>query len=630
MPYFLNDHRVILVTLLQSHTVQHRSPHMNSKQIKISTACSLPVKEHSTTGSLPVKEHSTAMFPPVEEHPTTNAPKAKETENTNLPGKSVNEGLTPNNNNDKIKVNCSISSETRARDLPRTLTTDSKIPVKNKINIGKPLRRSNKNSKIPVWTRTLSVNNDETNNVYTAINTSKKANQIKHTRTITKPKQENLYSFAKNVYSSLTGETVKKKAHKTVKAEMTKRKICTTKRIKTVTRQSNTLKTSLTSTYSRTNVTRGQNTKTIVKTMKGKDTTKSKGIINSEKIIQTPTKTKLNIRKFQITLIENKPSVNKQQQYTLGPMKQGTNEQRSQQHPKTKQEKNFQTMAVDTRAKSEQQTNENKCPEKPDEQLFDSPRHEKQHQSEQTTTTEQVGPYKNTETTPRIKIRNYHTKNKFKQKLPKQKLTVGIKFETASKKPDMKKDDLISIETEKKNKLTLDALREAIKIQSQLKTSGKSTTPSRPTEPTKPTTQQSEPTTMENQMKTLSNPTQPQQKTTEIKNKIVKTTKTKKQSLITEHISSNKLSSSLFRNEQPSQYDKPDHSLHLVSKPQNPNDLTDGITTNNLRQKCTQQETLSKSQEEKETGKVLKKELPIKEKGIESKNRKGKTRAVKP
>ena len=237
------------------------------------------------------------------------------------------------------------------------------------------------------------------------------------------------------------------------------------------------------------------------------------------------------------------------------------------------------------------------------EQNFDSQTHKTTEKPERTHTIGSDCPYDSSETDPRIVIRNPLSKNKARPKSPEQKLTVGKISETIKIRPDTNKIDQTPTGTNKKNKLTLEALRAAIKIQSQLRTTRNLQT--------KP-----EPITNENQTKTTSTVTQQDEKIADIKMKTVKATKPKKQSLITDHTLSkprptNKEQSA---NHQEEQDISPDKKEHIIP---------DRIPSVTPSQEYIHQEAALKSQEEKEAGKVHKKRIASKRKrNISKKQRK--------
>ena len=649
---------------------------MKSNHTITPTARSLPVKEHSTAGSLPVKEHKTADPVPVTEHSRAGLlPVKRQPITDSKPEKIQNTSTTSQLNKDKSsstpsnRVITSLLKLDKKKERGSLILKDckkgTKIPIKVKDIAGPTLRYSRKNSKIPIkLTQTNSV--IKTNHT---LPTGQK-NEIKPNHTTNNITQKNLFSFSQNYYNSRTKERVKLRAHKTAKVQTIKNKNGSIKRAKPASKKPNHVKTNTLTSLRLVNPNKMLNKispktinkkiRTIVQASTPANTaTKSNSTVSHDKINQTPTKAKLNIRKFQIKLTENKvtnnPINNKEKRENKHVAEQNEQTSYSQTHkPAEKlneQNSDRQMYEHQTHKQIEKLNNKNsasqihKLVRIPNEQTSDSQKnilveklnkrtidsqiHNKQQQPEQTHTIGKNGPYESSETDIRIEIYNPLFKSKVKLKLTEQKLIVGKRPETAKKRPGMNKNDQISTQTDKKNKLTHDALREAIKIQSQLRTArnpfGHSNSHTKPSKTTEPFYHQSEVMTDEIQTKTTSILTLPDEKAADIKAKIVETPKKKKQSLITDHIS---LNCSPIKNNQSSQSshneDTPDQNPLLALNTQSSSTSTDRISSSHPSQTCTSQETTQKTQEEGKTGKVRKRRITNKRKRNRTKKQKNK------
>ena len=191
----------------------------------------------------------------------------------------------------------------------------TKIPIKIKDIPGKTLRHSRKTTKIPIRLESLNhqIRSDQT--------------WLKSYKEATKPNsaninntQKNLFNFSKDYYNSRTKERVKLRAHKTVKIQSTKNKIGPTKRVKPAPKTPTSVKTSTQTTLHQNEINKVTLSKTLPKTFTknysatsqvrtpGNVTTRNLSTVSQDKVNQTPTKTRLTIRKFQIKLTENKPT----------------------------------------------------------------------------------------------------------------------------------------------------------------------------------------------------------------------------------------------------------------------------------------------------------------------------------
>ena len=223
-------------------------------------------------------------------------------------------------NNKNILITQHGTKQKKFRKLQTTI--NSKLPTRNTQKLGYIPKRSLRNTKIPIWkgkSPTYKMKKQETKQTAT---TKHKVND-KHKNEKQCPArpsltQNTLYSYSDGVYSSITKNRIKRKAHKTIKSQekkssttLIKRSILPLKvynnhKVKP-SKQTQIKANTNTNKYNSVENTHTRQIKPCPSdTLTPRKTSRNLSLENQDKINQTPTKTKINIRKFQIILTENK------------------------------------------------------------------------------------------------------------------------------------------------------------------------------------------------------------------------------------------------------------------------------------------------------------------------------------